>query len=115
MTIRVVRDSASARGLYLLHYTNMTLRLDILLLRYKARVPIDLSLTEDIGSIPIWQAWLGHIFLGSRPRATCRVMFWDHGMGSGYVRPVLAAGATLEYTVYLDGPGKPEGFYPLGL
>ena len=36
-------------------------------------------------------------------------------MGSGYVRPVLAAGATLEYTVYLDGPGKPEGVYPLGL
>ena len=45
----------------------MSLRLVILLLRCKARVPIDLSISEDIGSTPIWQAWLGHISLGSRP------------------------------------------------
>jgi hypothetical protein len=67
VTTRFVCDFASARELYLLHYTNMTLRLGILLLRCKARVPIDLSVSEDIGSTPIWQAWLGHISLGSRP------------------------------------------------
>lgn len=63
-----MRDFASIRGLYLLHYTNMTLRLGILgilLLRCEARVPIDLSVLEDMGSRPMWQAWLGHISLGS--------------------------------------------------
>lgn len=30
-------------------------------------------------------------------------------MGSGYVRPVLAAGATFEYTVYLDGLATRRG------
>ena len=67
MNIRFVRDFASARGLHLLDYTNKTLRLGILLLGCKARVPIDLSISEDIGSTPIWQAWLDHISLGSRP------------------------------------------------
>lgn len=45
----------------------MTWRLGILLLRWKARVPIDLSVSEDIGSTTKRQAWLGYMSLGSRP------------------------------------------------
>ena len=45
----------------------MTSRLGILLLRWKACVPIDLSVSEDIGSTPKRQAWLGYTSLGSEP------------------------------------------------
>lgn len=51
-----MRDFASAQGLYPLDYTDMTLRLGILLSRCKARVSIDSSVSEDIGSTPVWQA-----------------------------------------------------------
>jgi len=49
--------------------------------------------------------------VGGGPCAACGVVIWALVWGSGYVSPVFAAGATLEYTVSRRA-GNPKGLSP---